>query len=171
MSFVRKRIRLSRERYLGRGLFFLTFCTQHRVPFFTSEKSAMWLVGQLHEHARTCNFRLHAWCVMPDHLHLLTAGLLDTSDLLSFTASFKRATGFEGRRRFGKQLWQTHFYDHIVRQHESPERIAGYIWWNPVRRGLCGKAQDYPFSGSDTIDWRRTFLTAPDWTPPWKKSS
>src|SRR6266704_5083306 len=34
------------------------------------------------------------------------------------------------------------------------ERVAWYIWMNPVRKGLCAHAQDYPFSGSFTMDWK-----------------
>jgi hypothetical protein len=105
---------------------------------------------------------------MPDHLHVLVAGALDTSDLIFFAARFKQATAFEGKRLFSKTLWQTHFYDHIVRGDEAGECIAAYIWWNPVRKGLCSDPRDYPHSGSDTVGWKRTFLAAPEWIPPWK---
>lgn len=68
----------------------------------------------------------------------------------------------------GKTIWQTHSYDHIVRGDEAGERIAAYIWSNPVRKGPCSDPRDYPHSGSDTSEWKRTCFSAPEWTPPWK---
>jgi REP element-mobilizing transposase RayT len=155
-------------RYRGRGLFFLTFCTAHRDPIFVSLQPLGWLVRRLHELALRYSFQLHAWCLMPDHLHVLIAGALDTSDMICFAARFKLAAAFEGKRLFGKTLWQAHAYDHIVRGDEAGERVAAYIWSIPVRKGLCSDPRDYPHSGSDTVEWKRTFLTAPEWTPPWK---
>ena len=105
---------------------------------------------------------------MPDHLHVLIAGALDTSDMVFFVARFKQITAYEGKRLYGKMLWQTHSYDHIVRGDEASERVAAYIWSNPVRQGLCNDPRDYPYSGSDTIEWKRTFFSAPAWTPPRK---
>jgi len=168
MALERKRIRLRRERYRGRGLFFLTFCTAHRDPIFVSPQPAEWLVRRLREVAARCSFKLHAWCLMPDHLHVLIAGALDTSDMIFFAARFRQVTAFEGKRLFGKTLWQTHSYDRVVRGDEAGERIAAYIWSNPVRKGLCKDPRDYPQSGSDTVEWKRTFFTAAEWTPPWK---
>jgi|BogFormECP03_OM2_1039629.scaffolds.fasta_scaffold12708_2 putative transposase len=168
MALERKRIRLERERYRGRRLFFLTFCTAHRDPIFISPQPAEWLVRRLHELAVRYSFQLHAWCLMPDHLHVLIAGALDTSDMIFFAARFKQITAFEGKRLFAKTLWQTHSYDHVVRGDEAGERIAAYIWSNPVRKGLCSDARDYPHSGSDTLEWKRTIFSAPDWIPPWK---
>jgi putative transposase len=168
MTFERKRIRLERGRYRGRGLFFLTFCTADREPIFVSAELAEWMVRRLRELAVRYSFQLHAWCLMPDHLHVLIAGALDTSDIMFFAARFKQATAFEGKRLFGKTLWQTHFYDHIVRGDEAGECIAAYIWWNPVRKGLCSDARDYPYSGSDTVEWKRSLLAKQDWKPPWK---
>lgn len=105
---------------------------------------------------------------MPDHLHILIRGTVDTCDMILFAARFKQMTGFEGQRMFNRTLWQAHFYDHIVRPRDSAECIASYIWWNPVRNGLCTDPRDYPHSGSDTMEWKRTFLVSKHWTPPWK---
>jgi len=49
--------------------------------------------------------------------------------------------------------------------------VACYIWSNPVRKGLCKRAEDWPSSGSFTVDWRRLLSVGVDpWTPPWKGS-
>jgi hypothetical protein len=75
-------------------------------------------------------------------------------------------TGGNGLR----PVWQHRPYDHILRPDESREAVAYYIWMNPVRKGLCTRPEEWPFSGSLTVDWKR-LLTPPEnlWVPPWKR--
>ncbi len=42
-------------------------------------------------------------------------------------------------------LWQTYFYDHIVRKEEDLNNIARYILENPVRKGIVNDWRDYAF--------------------------
>jgi hypothetical protein len=50
------------------------------------------------------------------------------------------------------------------------DRVAGYIWSNPVRKGLCATPTAYPFLGSFTAIGARILKssTLPEWIPPWK---
>lgn len=104
---------------------------------------------------------------MPDHLHALVMGLDETSDLLVFLKLLKQKSGYEFRQEFHFDLWQKKFYDHILRREDSVPRVAGYIWMNPVRKGLCSDPRDYPYSGSFVADWRTEVATAEAWMPPW----
>ena len=74
---------------------------------------------------------------MPDHLHVLLHGGKASADLLGFVKVFKHKTSFHFARHTGKRLWQTSFYDHILRGDEAPADVAWYIWLNPVRAGLA----------------------------------
>jgi hypothetical protein len=91
---------------------------------------------------------------------------------MKFVEAFKKETGFRFNTGSGKRLWQFKYYDHIVRTGQAANRIAWYIWMNPVRKGLCSAPQDHPFSGSFT-DTGAAMLQSPSpqkWTPPWKKT-
>jgi hypothetical protein len=68
-------------------------------------------------------------------------------------------------------LWQKKFYDHILRETDNFYAVAGYIWMNPVRAGLCNAPQEYPYSGSFVADWKKGFLPAAQWVPCWKTKS
>ena len=73
-------------------------------------------------------------------------------------------------KRTQQRLWQKKYYDHILRTNERWESVACYIWLNPVRKGLCKRAEDWPYSGSFTVDWRKLMALGVDpWVPPWKK--
>lgn len=169
MRFRRKNIRLPRSCYIGQQWYFLTACTQDRVLRYQDSSLVGEHVQFLRQEAQEKSFAINAYCFMPDHLHLLVSGARETSDCLAFINGFKQRTGFPFTQRTGQRLWQHKSYDHILRPDERWEAIAYYIWMNPVRRGLCQGPEEWPFSGSNTVDWRR-LLTPPvePWVPPWK---
>jgi len=105
---------------------------------------------------------------MPDHLHLLAEGTHAQANLLEFIRLFKQRTSFEFRKSSPNRLWEKSYYDYVLRPSDSIEAVACYIWWNPVRKHLCARPKDYPFTGSQTIDWMKLSAVPSDWTAPWK---
>jgi len=169
--FDRKNIRLSPDRYLGRTFYFLTLCFADRQPFGADARLASWLIARLRKDAVSCGFHVHAYCVMPDHMHILAAAAAEESNLMKFVESFKQETAVVFARRKHRELWQFKYYDRILRGSDSPESVAWYIWLNPVRKGLCQRPSEYPFLGSFTEIGARLLKgsEASAWTPPWKK--
>ena len=164
----RKSIRLAPTTYRGKQIYFITICTDHRRRIFADHSRGFWLIENLLATAAAHDLLLHAYCVMPDHLHLLLEGLKGSTELLPLLHSFKQQTGFAYQSHTRNRLWQRHFYDHVLRKPGDAETIAWYIWLNPVRRNLCVAPQQYPLSGSQTIDWKSRCPPAPSWLPPWK---
>lgn len=166
----RKCIRINPALYTGKCWYFLTICTQRRAPVFASAPFAKAITKYLLDAAAAENFLLHAWCVMPDHVHILVEGETMACQVFHFARRFKSESAHSYLRRFGRQLWQRAFFDHILRPHESPEPFEWYIWLNPVRKGLCRNAAEYPWSGSQSVDWRNSVSLCTDgWVPPWRK--
>ncbi|MBI4166649.1 MAG: transposase [Acidobacteria bacterium] len=170
VKFRRKNIRLPRTAYIGQQWYFLTTCTQERAPFLSDRGHIQELLTSLKDGAAAQRFAIQAYCFMPNHLHLLASGESDTSDCMAFINLFKPTSGFVFKQRTGQRLWQHKSYDHILRPGDSWQAVAWYIWMNPVRQSLCPRPEDWPYSGSETVDWRR-LLTPPEqlWTPPRKK--
>jgi putative transposase len=83
---------------------------------------------------------------MPDHVHILTSGD-EEIDLIKFIKQFKQISGYNFKKTTGKKLWQKSFHDHVIRKDEDLNSIAGYIFNNPVRKGLVENYEDYPFLG------------------------
>src|SRR5215475_4057144 len=144
----RKDIRLPFQKYVGKQIYFVTICCHDGKPLFSDAKLANWAIENLLATARTASFSVHAYCVMPDHVHLLVEGLVENCDLLRFISLFKQKTGFTYKKTVGRHLWQSKYYDHILRHAEELESIAMYIWLNPVRKNLCIAPQEYAHSGS-----------------------
>jgi len=111
---------------------------------------------------------LHAYCVMPDHMHILAEGRRPEANVLQFVRIFKIRTAFEFRKARKLRLWEKSFYDHILRRADAVEDVACYIWWNLVRKNLCSKPSEFAFSGCETISWIQRSTPSPKWAPPWK---
>jgi putative transposase len=169
-AFERKNIRLRAESYRGRRIYFVTLCFNHRPRFGANPRVARWIISKLRKHASACEFFIHAYCVMPDHVHVLAAASSDASNLVKFIEAFKQDTAVEFTRRVHRPLWQFKYYDHILRGADSADRVAWYIWLNPVRKGFCLTPTDYPSLGSFTELGAKLLKisAATGWTPPWE---
>lgn len=142
----RKSIRLARELYRQGCAFSLTVTTHNRFAWFELHPElAESIQGLLVETARQRRTELFAWCIMPDHLHVL----LQDADAVEFVRLLKgRSVPFARRLGHSRRLWQRSFFDHALRREESVEHVARYIFENPVRAGLVEQAANYPWSGS-----------------------
>jgi REP element-mobilizing transposase RayT len=93
-------------------------------------------------------YTLHAFVVMPNHVHILVSPLVSlprlTKALKGYTA--KRANQILGLT--GSPFWQEESYDRLVRDAAEGERIRSYIELNPVRAGLVREAGAYRWSSS-----------------------
>jgi len=168
MTFYHKNIRLPAANYQGQRWYFVTLCCAARRPLFTNTARVYPVIEELRQQATAHQFDVHAFCVMPDHLHALVRGHQATSDLLALMKTLKQKTVYDFQRKFRRSLWQKKFHNHILRPNESPEGVAAYIWMNPVRKGLCKDAREYPYSGSFAFAWRNVAPPAESWVPSWK---
>lgn len=128
MEFRRKNIRLPACSYAGQRWYFLSACTEGRTPRFLRADSVEEQLALLDQMASKEKFATQAYCFMPDHL--------------AFSNGFKQRSGYAFKQRVKQRLWQHKPYDHILRDGDSWEAVATYIWMNPVREGLCQRAED-----------------------------
>jgi len=171
MPFPRKNIRLPPDRYTGKNIYFITICCHDRRPVLRDAGVVPEILATLRDLCSRQEFAVHAYCFMPDHLHLLCEGLSDRSHLVDFLGRFKQRTAFEYRSTANGRLWQDRYYDHILRRADAIEDVAWYIWMNPVRKGLCSGPREFAFSGSFTLPWNQTVPPAHHWQPPWKQKN
>jgi REP element-mobilizing transposase RayT len=93
-------------------------------------------------------YELHAWVVMPNHVHLL---ILPQVSLPQITHWIKGRTARESNLllgRGGEPFWQHESYDHWVRNERELQRIGAYIEENPVAAGLAATPEDWPWSSA-----------------------
>jgi REP element-mobilizing transposase RayT len=135
--------------YLGPYRYFLTFCTFDRRDVFSDVATGQFVASQLRRTCRAQRFAVLAYCLMPDHAHLLVEGTCDSCDLRHLMKSAKQRSGQSFAARHEHPLWQEGFYDRVLRPEDDARKVARYIIDNPVRAGLVASPLDYELLGSD----------------------
>ena len=105
------------------------------------------VVEALHYNAEVLrHYDLHAFVVMPNHVHLLLTPCIALPKLTKFIKGItaKRANQLPGLA--GQSFWQEESYDHMVRNGQEFQRIRLYIENNPVRAGLMLEPGAYRWS-------------------------
>ncbi|WP_104418485.1 transposase [Neolewinella xylanilytica] len=126
------------------------------------------LCASLADHLHTFDddlYELKAYCIMPNHAHLLLSlgnqladhhhFLLDEDELVSsyqpLHRIMQRVKGASARflnQELGRTgtFWQKDSYDHYVRNAKAYENILYYILRNPEKAGLVGDWRNYRFT-------------------------
>ncbi len=121
--------------------------THERYPYFEDVDMAKGLCDILIETAKQGNNPLYAYCIMPDHIHILTEPS-DNSNIFHFIKLFKGRFVSACRKKGKDMRFQKSFYDHILRKDEDVYTVTKYIIGNPVRAGIGKSFGDYPYAGS-----------------------
>lgn len=127
-------------------VYFLTIRTKSKHQYFMNVRIAKVVVETIKEVRTKLGFRLYAWCLMPDHLHLL-ASPSEGTDIRDIVRNIKGISAAKLRRQGLKQVWQKSFYDHVIRKEESLIETVKYILDNPIRKGLTKAEEEYPYRG------------------------
>ncbi len=94
-------------------------------------------------------YRLSAWVVMPNHVHLLlTPG--SACSLSQIMKHLKSYTSHEANKILGRtgQFWMEDYFDRYIRDSKHFANAIRYIENNPVKAGLCASASDWKFSSA-----------------------
>ena len=145
----RKQIRLPEPVYrLGGWPFSITIGTAPRGPIFSDidfGRECIEILRRLRDETAT---RVYAYCLMPDHVHLLL-GVAPAMSLPHFVGRWKSLCAKARRARMGDgHFWQRSFYDHAIRENRDILETATYILQNPVEAGLVKDFHQYPLCGS-----------------------
>jgi REP element-mobilizing transposase RayT len=94
-------------------------------------------------------YDLKAWVVMPNHLHFLCTPI-ENCELREIAHSLKSYTAHEANKILNHegQFWQHEPFDRYIRNHNHFVNVINYIENNPVKAGLCEKAEDWKFSSA-----------------------
>lgn len=89
-------------------------------------------------------FSLDAYCVMPNHIHLVCTPLEkeeSSNPISEIMHSLKGYTGYQANKLVGRQgpFWQHESYDHVVRDNDELLGVVNYVLENPRRAGLPTK--------------------------------
>jgi len=161
--------RLAREYYQGDAVVHWTLPIALRgTGWLNATFHAQFREMMLHATAREGLF-CPAYCLMPDHLHLVWMGLRRDSDQRHGMKFLREQLGPALRpHRFQHQA-----HDHVLREEERKRdafaRVCFYVLANPVRARLIKELEVWPFCGAIVPGYPRLHPLADDYWPKfWK---
>ena len=127
-------------------------------------------------------YHLHAWCIMPNHMHVVFTAMshgeqpernrqgagatgnggsrqgteATKHQLAAIMHSWKSYTSKEVNKILGRngQFWQREYYDHLIRNEEEYFACIEYTLNNPVSAGLCVTWEEWPWVGIGNLEIR-----------------
>jgi putative transposase len=130
----------------NRQTYMVTTETWQRRTLFRNERWAKLLVDTLY-HYRGSAYLLHEFVVMPDHIHVLITPTTSLEEAVQF---IKGGFSYRAKKELGSnmEIWQKGFQDQRIRGVEDSDAHVNYIRQNPVRKRLCERAEEYPYSSA-----------------------
>ena len=117
-------------------------------PMWLSNPVIAETVGNAIHYLDGKQYVLDAFCIMPNHVHLVCTPIKVGDNYVSIPKIMQSLKGLTARQanlvlnRQG-QFWQHESFDHVVRNDKELERIIEYVLYNPIRAGL---APDWVYS-------------------------
>ena len=157
---VRKRNRLELFDYSSCAAYFITICTYNKKCLFWASKQPNFVgediilppesvnlsaIGKVVKQSIESipvhypNIEVWDYVIMPNHVHMIlvipeACGRMISSptnkgSVLTAVGQMKRHVS----KVIGKPIWQKSFHDHVIRDRQDYEKIAKYIYENPIR--------------------------------------
>jgi REP element-mobilizing transposase RayT len=100
-------------------------------------------------------YRLFAWCIMPNHVHVLMETKAGLSKIVQSWKSYTGRWAMEKNAGLGlgvpgEALWMREYWDRYIRDSDHFDNVRAYIERNPVAAGLCKQASDWPWSSASS---------------------
>ena len=148
----RKHPRLKEYDYSQNGAYYVTICVNHHACILgridenrTMQLSPLGMVVKKYIEQIEGHYEyviLVNYIIMPNHIHLLLQKdippqiVLEGGDAIKNTPSLQRiihAFKTMTTKEIGYSIWQTSFYEHIIRNLSDIHRVSDYIDANPSR--------------------------------------
>ena len=152
----KRAIRLKGYDYSSEGSYFITICTKNRQELLSAIRVGTGVLDRpenvLKEFGEIADKQLRfmsdfyddisldKYVIMPNHIHLLltikpsasgrSGTPVPTNSLIAnFISTFKRFCN----KKYGYNIWQDRYYDHIIRNQEDYNEKWEYIEYNPLK--------------------------------------
>jgi putative transposase len=115
----------------------VTISTYQQHRHFQRTANAELFIATLFRYRDAGKFLLHAFVVMPDHVHILVTPSESTSKAIQF---IKGGYSHAARQQSPGEIWHTGYHEHRIRDFGDFQSQKQYIANNPNRKNY----HDYP---------------------------
>ena len=167
-----------RRWYQEGGTWFFTVVTCQRQPLFKNAPASQRLGNCIRSEQSTNRFENIAIVLLPDHLHCVWQLPRGDSDFSNRWKRIKSQFSREWIRHGGQEanisdkaatrgqrgIWQSRFWEHMIRDQQDLKNHCDYIHYNPVKHGYVDAPKDWTSSsfqrfvktGEYEMDWGRS---------------
>lgn len=147
--------------YIKEALYFITCRGEHNETLFKEEKDYLMFLDLMKKYQEQYDIKLFAYCLMPDHLHLLVEMEKPQTDSPETGKSqgmsdFMRDLNnnytkyYNSRYERKGHLFRERFKSALIEKDSHLLKMTAYIHVNPEKLGLVKDAREYPFSTYQT---------------------
>jgi putative transposase len=116
---------------------------------FFDEEDRKFYLKLLKKYSDQWNFNIWAYCLMPNHVHILAVPRKEESFARGIGATNLVYTQyFNHRYRRSGRLWQNRFFSAIIEKGSYLWSVVRYIERNPVRANIAKRSEDYIWSSA-----------------------
>jgi putative transposase len=101
-------------------------------------------------------FYIHAWVVLPDHMHAVwtlpdggfdySARWWEIKKQFSKSLALNEARSVVRKQSGERGIWQRRFWEHTIKDERDYRHHIDYVHVNPFKHGLVERVVDWPFS-------------------------
>ena len=157
------------------GIYFLTLVTYQRREIFSLPSARAFLYAAIRQTNQHHPFDEIAYCILPDHIHLIWQLPENDSNYSTRVSVMKRHFSKKYVEEFGLPiprdasrskhrevtLWQRRFWEHYIRDEEDLHHHIDYVHYNPVKHGWVNRVRDwvdssfhkFVITGNYDLDW------------------
>lgn len=126
--------------------YFITAVAANRRRLFQVDTNAQLLLQLLNDDRAKGRYQIHAFVFMPDHIHLLLTPAQNVS--VEKAVQFVKG-GFSFRLKSKTPVWEDSFKKLGMKDPASYDNHRDYIHQNPIRAGLCERAEEFAWSSAN----------------------
>lgn len=135
---------------------YFTAATEKRRPVLARHGRPAIVMAAIREAEESYSCATIAYCVMPDHLHLLACVSADGGNVRKFFEHLELLSGHRlAQTGVPAPVWQRSYFDRHLRKKDSIEKVVAYILDNPVVAGLCDSRDEWSWMASLGFPWER----------------
>jgi REP-associated tyrosine transposase len=135
--------------FRGNPIVFFTACTFRRRKILASTKCEEILREIWQRSVEHDGWWVGSYVVMPDHVHFFARSAANARSKAEWVGMWKSVSSRRIAATLGIQppIWQPDYFDRYLRSSESYSEKWQYVQQNPVRAGLVGCVEDWPYHG------------------------
>jgi REP element-mobilizing transposase RayT len=132
--------------YLEGAVYYITVKAGAGELLFRDDKDYAYFLDILKERKEKYNFKLYAFCLLPNHYHLLIETKEQNISKIMQAINTSYSLYFNNRYKRQGHLMAGRFQMKVVNKDQSLLELSYYIHLNPLRVGLTKAPEEYYFS-------------------------